>query len=55
MIIQLGLSLDMEVLAEGVETQAQADWLLQRSCAKAQGYLFGKPEPFDAFLKRLRG
>jgi EAL domain-containing protein (putative c-di-GMP-specific phosphodiesterase class I) len=43
----------MRVLAEGVETQAQADWLKERGCLLAQGYLFGRPEPLDAFIERL--
>jgi len=53
MIILLGQRLHMQVLAEGVETQAQADWLKERGCLLAQGYLFGRPEPLDAFLARL--
>ncbi|MFN3505731.1 MAG: EAL domain-containing protein, partial [Caldimicrobium sp.] len=33
------------VLAEGVETQPEAEWLAQNSVDLAQGYLFGKPSP----------
>ena len=55
MIIALGKRLDMEVVAEGVETQAQAKWLQEHGCTCAQGYLFARPEPLDAFIRRLRG
>ncbi|MDT4872586.1 putative signaling protein [compost metagenome] len=43
-IVALGGSLDLEVIAEGVETQAQRDALLRLGCQRFQGYLFGKPE-----------
>ena len=42
-VIRLGHSLDVEVLAEGVETEAQAEFLLRTGCRLAQGYLFGRP------------
>ncbi len=42
-IVTLGHSLDLTVLAEGVETQEQADWLAAEGCDQAQGYLFGRP------------
>jgi diguanylate cyclase (GGDEF)-like protein/PAS domain S-box-containing protein len=42
-IIGLSRSLGLEVLAEGVETEAQADWLLREGCQLGQGYLFGRP------------
>jgi EAL domain-containing protein (putative c-di-GMP-specific phosphodiesterase class I) len=53
MIILLGQRLKMRVLAEGVETQAQADWLQAHGCLLAQGYLFGRPEPLAQFFDRL--
>jgi EAL domain-containing protein (putative c-di-GMP-specific phosphodiesterase class I) len=37
--------LQMVVVAEGVETKAQADLLRSLGCQVAQGYLFGKPRP----------
>jgi EAL domain-containing protein (putative c-di-GMP-specific phosphodiesterase class I) len=44
-IIQMGLSLGCEVIAEGVETVAQALALSAMNCEEAQGFLFSKPLP----------
>ncbi|AFL74876.1 EAL domain-containing protein [Thiocystis violascens] len=44
-ILALGRSLGLETLAEGVETQAQVDFLLQEGCIEGQGYLFSRPVP----------
>ncbi len=43
MIVPLGHQLGMQVLAEGVETEAQADILRRLGCDEAQGYLYAKP------------
>ena len=42
-ILKLGQSLGLQVVAEGVETSLQHDWLKSNSCDLAQGYLFAKP------------
>jgi diguanylate cyclase (GGDEF)-like protein/PAS domain S-box-containing protein len=42
-IIQLGKSMNLAVVAEGVESQAQADFLLRHGCQRAQGYLYSRP------------
>lgn len=52
-IVALAHSLDLLVVAEGVETQAQADSLLELGCDEAQGYLYSRPVPSDAFAALL--
>ena len=47
-IIGLSQSLGLQVLAEGVETAAQRDRLLQAGCQNFQGYLYGRPVPEGA-------
>ncbi|MFZ0789049.1 MAG: EAL domain-containing protein [Chromatiaceae bacterium] len=47
-ILAMGRSLGLEVIAEGVETEAQRDLLQKWGCSLFQGYLFGKPAPIDA-------
>ena len=42
-IIRLGKTLDLKVLAEGIETKEQAEKLLEQQCDEGQGYLFNKP------------
>lgn len=45
-IISLAHSLSLRVVAEGVETVAQRDWLVRRGCDELQGFLYSKPQPF---------
>jgi len=48
-IIAMAKSLNMNVIAEGVEDQEQLNFLLQEGCVQYQGYLFGRPVPIDRF------
>lgn len=57
-IIQLGQSLGFQVVAEGVETEGQRDFLLANGCSVFQGYLFSKPllqAEFTDFVRRNAG
>jgi diguanylate cyclase (GGDEF)-like protein/PAS domain S-box-containing protein len=49
MIISLSRHLNYEVIAEGVETQEQRQFLDNNGCSQFQGYLFGRPLPLEAF------
>ena len=54
-IIAMSEVLGLSVIAEGVETEAQREFLDLRGCHAFQGYLFGKPVPLPDFEARLRG
>ncbi len=47
-IVTLGRSLSLRLVAEGIETQGQAELLRQMDCDEFQGYLFGRPMPAQA-------
>ncbi|MEO1089312.1 MAG: EAL domain-containing protein [Pseudomonadota bacterium] len=47
-VLQLGESLDCEVLAEGVETEQQLAWLAANHCGAVQGYYFSRPVPAES-------
>lgn len=53
-MIFIAQALHMELVAEGVETREQADHLSLHGCLVAQGYLFGKPMPYDEFAALLK-
>ncbi|GAB2573914.1 EAL domain-containing protein [Dyella jejuensis] len=54
-IIAMARSLNKEVIAEGVETEAQSRFLREAGCSQMQGFLFGAPMPADVFQQRLAG
>lgn len=53
-IIAIAQSLNLNVIAEGVETEEQKQLLLIEDCLHYQGYLFGKPVPIEQFEVQLK-
>ncbi|WP_302139226.1 EAL domain-containing protein [Halomonas alkalicola] len=49
-IIALAEKLNLSVIAEGVETVEQRDWLMAHGCQRFQGYLFARPQPIESAL-----
>ena len=52
-IIKMLISLNVNMIAEGVETKEQADFLLSEGCSQMQGYYFYKPMPVEDFSKLI--
>ncbi|MFD1626752.1 EAL domain-containing protein [Azospirillum griseum] len=53
-IISMARSLSMQTLAEGVETEEQFSCLANLGCEQIQGYLLGRPMPYDDFVSFLK-
>ena len=54
MILALGKTLDVKVIAEGVETEPQRNFLETAGCRFFQGYVFGHPMPSEEFTIFMR-
>lgn len=54
LIISLGARLGLKTIAEGVETQAQADYLLELGCDEVQGFMYAKPMPENELITYLQ-
>ncbi len=52
-VIDLAHSLGLETVAEGVETEEQAEYLREFGCDIIQGYLYAKPVPEDEYVKKF--
>ena len=53
-VVQMSKWLQTPVIAEGVETNAQADYMKSIGCNYIQGYLYSKPVPEDEFVEKLK-
>ena len=53
-VVQLAAELGLRVVAEGVETNEQLDFVTHAGCAEAQGYFFSRPVPAEQFAELLR-
>ena len=57
-VIAMGQALGMQVIAEGVETEDQAEFLRDRGCGQAQGFLYSrplKPAEFEEWMGPEKG
>jgi diguanylate cyclase (GGDEF)-like protein len=54
-IVELGRALSLEMIAEGIETQAQADWFATLGCRYGQGFLYARPMGAADLDRYLRG
>jgi EAL domain-containing protein (putative c-di-GMP-specific phosphodiesterase class I) len=54
-VIDLGHGLEMSIVAEGVETEAQLLFLSEEGCDAVQGYLIGRPAPIGQFAALVGG
>lgn len=53
LMVRIGKTMGLSVVAEGVETQEQLNYLIKHKCDKIQGYLFSKPVPGDKVIEAL--
>jgi EAL domain-containing protein (putative c-di-GMP-specific phosphodiesterase class I) len=50
-IVSLAHELKLRVIAEGVETEAQREFLAENGCHASQGYLFGRPDTAESITR----
>jgi EAL domain-containing protein (putative c-di-GMP-specific phosphodiesterase class I) len=53
-IVALGHALNLQIVAEGVETREQQEFLTRLGCSTLQGFLLGRPLPADQFIEAVR-
>ena len=53
-VVKMASELDMDVVAEGVETWEQVDYLKTVNCSVVQGFLFDRPMPKEQFEEKLK-
>ncbi|MEG3639750.1 EAL domain-containing protein [Magnetococcus sp. PR-3] len=53
-VLAMAEHLNLNVVAEGVETQAQADFLSEQGCKELQGYYFSRPQPLEQLIEQLQ-
>ena len=54
-IVRLGHSLNLKVIAEGVETKDHETFLLEEECDEVQGYRYARPAPNEEFIEFVAG
>jgi EAL domain-containing protein (putative c-di-GMP-specific phosphodiesterase class I) len=52
-VIALGRGLNLPVVAEGVETEEQRQFLASEHCNEIQGYIVGRPQPIDEYAEAV--
>jgi EAL domain-containing protein (putative c-di-GMP-specific phosphodiesterase class I) len=53
-LVGLAAELDMEIVAEGIETETQLGYVTGAGCTSAQGFYIGRPVPADVIARRLK-
>lgn len=53
-VLGLGRALELDVVAEGIETEAQRQTLLDMGCHYGQGFYFGRPQPVEHWLEHMQ-
>ena len=51
-VIDLAKKLNMKIVAEGIESREQVDFLIDQKCDLIQGYFFAKPMPINEFVEK---